>query len=292
MLSTKAGLGNPDVAIDDRPRHRSCKRQKYQDVSANQIWNRRSLLGGCALLLVDTSRPAQGAALLRGSETRITGASKVAGVLDEANSDTERLRQAYDSYAGTYDQLDSGPIAEALGFTNLRRHLLTQADGKILEVGVGTGLNLPLYDPMNVLSITALDLSAGMLQQAEERGQTLGLPISFVQGDVTRMPFQDGQFDSVVDTFSLCVFPDPAAAVREMGRVLKPGGRLHLLEHCRSPFAPLAWYQDITAPLVAKTGKGCVWNQDVIAIVRDAGFQITKAQPALGGLLVLVEARV
>lgn len=67
-------------------------------------------------------------------------------------------------------------------------------------------------------------------------------------GDVTSMPFDSGQFDSVVDTFSLCVFPEPLAAVREMGRVLKPGGRALLLEHCRSSFAPLAWYQVLDPP--------------------------------------------
>ena len=99
-------------------------------------------------------------------------------------------------------------------------------------------------------------------------------------------------FDTVVDTFSCCVFPDPQAAINEMSRVLRPGGRLLLLEHNRSPNPLLGAYQDLTADTVANAGgKGCYWNQDVPRMVRAAGLDIVQRSDRLGGLIVLLVAQ-
>jgi ubiquinone/menaquinone biosynthesis C-methylase UbiE len=138
----------------------------------------------------------------------------------------------------------------------------------VLEVAVGTGLNLPLYRWPAVTSLTGVDLSPGMLQQAARRvasdavpgtrlvganggggggssarGGRGGVPVRLVQGDAARLPFPAATFDCVVDTFSLCVFEAPAAALAELARVLRPGGRLLLLEHTRSDNALLGVYQ-------------------------------------------------
>jgi SAM-dependent methyltransferase len=94
----------------------------------------------------------------------------------------------------------------------------------------------------------------------------------------------------VVDTFSLCVFPDPAAAIRSMAACLRPGGTLLLLEHSRSGFGALGWYQDVTAPAVAAMGKGCRWNDDVAALVKAAGLRVQRAQPHVGGLVISLSA--
>ncbi|GIL53723.1 hypothetical protein Vafri_9171, partial [Volvox africanus] len=259
------------------------------------------------------------------------------GAVATSNAALE-LQQAYDKYSSKYDELDGGSAAEALGFPQLRRKLLDQARGDVLEVAVGTGLNLPYYrwvgavtstpsqqqeqaniptapspssgSPLmgsggavagggvsGVASLTTVDLSPGMLRQARmrvaETPALADLPISFRQADVAALPFPDSSFDSVVDTFSLCVFPDPQAALNEMARVVRPvaeGGRVLLLEHCRSDNPLLAAYQDVTAGPVAALGKGCVWNQDVEAMATVAGLRAVGGERAAAGTVQLIIA--
>ncbi|KXZ44811.1 hypothetical protein GPECTOR_62g926 [Gonium pectorale] len=230
------------------------------------------------------------------------------------------MQQAYDKYSGTYDELDGGAAAEALGFPQLRQELLREARGHVLEVAVGTGLNLPYYSwgpqrqeppgqgqqkgpgqeapaPSGVTALETVDLSPGMLAQARRRvaaAEALSSrPISFTQADVAALPFPDSSFDSVVDTFSLCVFPDPQAALNEMARVVSPrssGGRVLLLEHARSDNPLLAAYQDATAGPVAALGKGCVWNQDVEGMAARAGLEVLRSERAAGGTVELLVA--
>lgn len=227
-------------------------------------------------------------------------AAPVAAQAEEQDASRQQrvkaIERAYDQYAATYDELDGGAAAKQLGFPALRQSLLARARGDVLETAVGTGLNLPYYQPAALTSLTGIDLSGGMLAQAAARAQRLGLPDSaglrLVQADVERLQEALGgqTYDTVVDTFSLCVFPDPAAALRSMAACLRPGGQLLLLEHSRSAFGPLGWYQDVTAPAVAATGKGCRWNDDVPALVRAAGLQIQQAEPHVGGLIVSLVA--
>ena len=136
-----------------------------------------------------------------------------------------------------------------------------------------------------------------MLAQARRRAARLGLgapggpALAFAAADAAVLPFPPGSFDTVVDTFSLCVFADPLGALRSMVAAVRPGGRLLLLEHSRSAVPGLGLYQDLTAPAVAALGgKGCMWNQDVLGLVRQAGLRVVSAQPHLGGLLVSVVA--
>jgi ubiquinone/menaquinone biosynthesis C-methylase UbiE len=193
----------------------------------------------------------------------------------------------YDAYAPTYDVLDGGQAASRLGFDDLRRAAVGRARGDVLEVGVGTGLNLPNYQWSGVRSLVALDSSARMLDVARERVEQLGVAdkVWLRTGDVAKLPFADASFDVVVDTFSLCVFEEPDAAMREMRRVLRPSGTLLCVEHQRAGGA-LGAYQDLSEPFVTPLSKGCVWNQDVRAIARRAELRIVASEEAVLGTVV------
>lgn len=213
---------------------------------------------------------------------------------DERQEVMQRIESAYDGYAASYDELDGGIAAAQLGFPALRQQLLSGAHGSVLETAVGTGLNLPFYDTGAVTSLTAIDLSRGMLDQAGQRAARLGLAntVQLVQGDVECLQqlFDGRTFDTVVDTFSLCVFPYPAAAIRSMAACLRPGGTLLLLEHSRSDFALLGAYQDLTAQAVAATSKGCRWNDNVSQLVEATGLRIQQSKRHVGGLIVSIVA--
>eukprot|EP00238_Polyblepharides_amylifera_P013239 CAMPEP_0196580512 /NCGR_PEP_ID=MMETSP1081-20130531/28945_1 /TAXON_ID=36882 /ORGANISM="Pyramimonas amylifera, Strain CCMP720" /LENGTH=230 /DNA_ID=CAMNT_0041900393 /DNA_START=54 /DNA_END=746 /DNA_ORIENTATION=- len=198
----------------------------------------------------------------------------------------------YDQYADNYDSLNGGTSAQLLGFDELREFLVGQASGDVLEVGVGTGLNLPLYQRAKLQSLTVVDASLGMLDQAAAKSRILPVQpiLKLRQASVEHLPFEADMFDTVVDTFSLCVYSEPVAALKEMRRVVRSGGRVLLLEHNRSPNPVLAKYQDLTARTVANMSKGCVYNQDVRDLVEKSGLKVIQITPALGGLIQVVVA--
>ena len=200
---------------------------------------------------------------------------------------------SYDGYAASYNDLDNGPLAESLGLVQLRAEATGLCGGAVLEVGVGTGLNLPYYDPKRCASVTAIDLSAGMLREAEDPAAVLkarSIPVTLTQMNAEELTFPDASFDSVVDTFSLCVYSRPEKALAEMCRVCKPGGKVVLLEHARSNNGVLGAYQDLTAKGAASMGgKGCVYNQDVAALARAAGLRVVRSKSTLLGLVGLFE---
>jgi len=245
----------------------------------------------------------------------------------------DSIRSAYDSYSSDYDSLDGGALADLLGFTRLRKKAVGLARGRVLELAVGTGLSLPLYydersssspssssSPRSsssssvVTSLTAVDLSPGMLSVASRRIEDLGLgrsreggssspssssppPPVLVAADAASLPFADSSFDTVLDTFSLCVFPEPLKALKEARRVLeKATGKLVLVEHSRvADNEALALYQDATAGLIASSrggGKGCVWNQDVPWLLGEAGFEVEAEERVAGGTVGLFVCRV
>lgn len=205
----------------------------------------------------------------------------------------------YDSYAANYDDLDGGGAARWLGLDAARQEIIGKAHGRVLECGVGTGLNLPFYNfkkggSVPPVALDAIDLSPGMLREAKVKASRLGLGeerVRFQEMDVAKLTFADASFDCVCDTFSLCVYPDPLQALREMARVCKPGvGRVLLLENSRSDLAPLAAYQDATAGVVARNGgKGCVYNQDVPKLAQAAGLQVVGRKSLAGGLFTMLE---
>ncbi|MCG0240053.1 MAG: methyltransferase domain-containing protein [Firmicutes bacterium] len=197
----------------------------------------------------------------------------------------EEIRTLYDRLAHTYDALSSVP--DWLGLSRVRRRLVQKARGRVLEVAAGTGRNLRFY-PAGC-EITLLDLSPSMLAEARKRAERLGLTnVSFVTGDAAALPFPDRSFDTVVSTLSTCTFPDPVAALREMARVCRRGGRILLLEHGRSDRRWLAWYQDRTAERHARA-VGCFWNREPLRLVRQAGLTPAEIRSCLLGIIQVME---
>jgi ubiquinone/menaquinone biosynthesis C-methylase UbiE len=147
----------------------------------------------------------------------------------------ERLRRYWDKHARGYDR-DMGRW-DRIAFGESRRWLCAQAASEVLEVAIGTGLNLPYYRAD--VQLTGVEWSPPMLAQARRRAEELGRPVTLEEGDAQALPFDDAAFDTVVCTLSLCAIPDDRRAVAEMVRVLRPGGRLLLLDHVAGSSRPV-----------------------------------------------------
>eukprot|EP01039_Chlorochromonas_danica_P000574 gene573-618_t len=191
-------------------------------------------------------------------------------------SESHQLASAYDNYAAHYDKLDDSLISKRLGIDNLRDDLASYVHGDVLEVAMGTGIQLQHYDWSHIHSFAGIDLSEGMLSIAREKIEKMHVPASTTlqQMNVEQMTWRDKQFDTVVDTFSFCVFPHPEKALEEMIRVTKPGGRVVLLENTRSVQPILGLVQDLTAPLTTPLAKGCRANVNVPAIANMFSSQL------------------
>ena len=144
--------------------------------------------------------------------------------------ETERVREIYNTSAADYDR--GIAFTEKLLFGDGRAWACSQVTGQVLEIAIGTGLNLPFY-PADV-EITGIELSPAMLEIACQRAQRLGRQVDLLMGDAQALPFPDQRFDTVVCTISLCSIPDEQQAIAEVWRVLRPGGRFVALEHVRS----------------------------------------------------------
>jgi methyltransferase OMS1 len=197
-----------------------------------------------------------------------------------ALSPVEAERQ-YNRYASNYDRLDGGQASSLLGIEAARRRIIQQARGKVLEVGVGTGLNLDIYEKDQISSLTLVDISDAMLQETKVKLANLpilrNVDVRIVKGDMTSQLvelFGSESFDTVIDSFSMCVLGDNGAqkAMDQLSRVVRTqenGGQLLLLENSRSSIPILGLYQDATAVIASQVGgKGCVYNQDIGRLIR------------------------
>ncbi|HEY0737954.1 MAG TPA: methyltransferase domain-containing protein [Herpetosiphonaceae bacterium] len=198
----------------------------------------------------------------------------------------DRLRRIYRDYAPGYD--DSMRLSERLLLDRFRRELLQKARGDVLEVAIGTGIDLPYYP--SGCRITGLDLVPEMLVLAAVRARTLKLPLRQVIADVAHLPYPDRSFDTVVTTLAACTFPDPIAALREMGRVCREDGHVLLLEHVRGNSVLFGRILDWLTPYTVAS-IGCNLNRDTAANATIAGLRIITVRAIFGGLLVQIEAQ-
>ena len=198
---------------------------------------------------------------------------------------TERVRRQYDRTAGRYDELIG--FAERMFFGGGREWVCSRAHGEVLEIASGTGRNLPFYS--EDVRLTAIELSPAMLEIARRKAEALGSEADLRVGDAQDLPFPDARFDAVVCTLGLCTIPDHRRAVREAARVLKPGGRLLLLEHVRSPLLPVRLLQTLLNPITVLTESDHLLR-DPLPHVREAGLVVEDLERSKWGIVEKLDA--
>ncbi len=158
-------------------------------------------------------------------------------------------------------------------FSKLRQQYLKDVGGKVLEVGFGTGLNLPHYTS-RVTHLYALDPSKLGRRLAEKRIRRVSFPVEFVDLQDGRFILPDQSVDAVVSTWTLCTIPDPIFALQEICRVLRPGGKFYFLEHGLSPDRGIARLQNLWNPIQKWCAGGCHVNREIDRLILDSGFKI------------------
>ncbi len=154
-----------------------------------------------------------------------------------------------------------------------RRRLVPAAEGRVLEIGIGSGLNLPFYGP-GVVELIGLDSSASLLRMAGKQAARSGMAVSMLEGSAEAIPLEDASLDTVLTTWTLCSIRDATAALAEIRRVLKPTGNLLFVEHGSAPDVGVARWQNRLTPLWKPIAGGCHLNRPIKALIRRAGFEI------------------
>ncbi|QJD30399.1 class I SAM-dependent methyltransferase [Methylococcus geothermalis] len=206
--------------------------------------------------------------------------------MNEVSDTTDTVRHRYDRIAPFFDLIEG--IMEAMWFAPWRRRVWSLVEGeRILEVGVGTGKNLAFHPVGQV--VTAVDFSEKMLRRARRRAIRLGVQTDLELMDVQALKFADGEFETVVGTFVFCSVPDPIRGLGELRRVLKPGGKLVLLEHVRSDSEAAGRVMDLLDPWVSRL-VGAHINRRTVANVEASGFRLERVE-RLNALVRLIVAR-
>jgi ubiquinone/menaquinone biosynthesis C-methylase UbiE len=159
-----------------------------------------------------------------------------------------------------------------------RRKLVPLARGRVLEIGIGTGLNLEHYDKRRIEKVVGLDPGLEMHRLAQKRVRRAGVPVELLGLSAEKIPSEAGVFDTVVVTYTLCTIADGVSALKEMRRVLKPGGTLIFCEHGLAPDASVRRWQERLTPLWSKFTGGCRLNRDIPAMLEEAGFRSTDME--------------
>ena len=159
--------------------------------------------------------------------------------------------------------------------TPYRERVVSRAEGRVLEIGIGSGLNLPFYGT-RVEQIIGLEPAARLLEMAQDRSGRSKQPVTFVSGSAEAIPLDDHSIDTVVTTWTLCSIPDAVGALKERRRVLRPGGQLLFVEHGLAPEDTIQKWQNRLTPLWKRIGGGCHLNRPIRTLIESAGFNITS----------------
>lgn len=157
-----------------------------------------------------------------------------------------------------------------------REKVVPRARGRVLEVGIGSGLNLPFYDPANVTKVWGLDPSPEMTHMAERIAHAVRFDVEFISLPGDEIPLADDSVDTVLVTYTLCTIPETILALRQMRRVLRSDGELIFCEHGAAPDANVRRWQNRLTPLWRRLGGGCHLNRPIPALIEAGGFRITS----------------
>lgn len=178
---------------------------------------------------------------------------------------------------------------EKTRFERIRAGLIRKANGRVLEIGFGTGANFRYY--RNVERVDAIEPNPAMGKQAIKWIKKTRTPIYAYQAKAEELPFADNSFDTVVGTLVFCTIPEPQRALKEIQRVSKPGAKLLLFEHVKMDQKMLGKTQEALTPLWKKVCDGCHLNRDTLELVKRSGFHIEKVTSYYGGLFLTIECR-
>lgn len=199
---------------------------------------------------------------------------------------TAKVRDVWESQAAGYDKQIR--FWERIQFADGREWVCSRARGGVLEVGAGTGRNFVFYP--EGITLTGIDLSPAMLAVARQRAEQLGITADLREADAEALPFHDASFDSVVSTLCLCTIPGDLAAIGEMWRVLRPGGRLLLLDHIGSNHWPIRLMQRLIETLTIRLA-GEHMTRRPLPLVEAAGFTVEERQRLKAGTVERLAAR-
>lgn len=161
-------------------------------------------------------------------------------------------------------------------FQHQRAKVVSHAEGRILEIGIGSGLNLEFYDPVKVKKIWGLDPSAKLCASANKKAQHMPFEVEFIESGAENIPLEDASVDTVLTTYTLCTIPDVITALKHMRRVLKPSGRLIFCEHGKSPDEAVQRWQNRLNPMWKKIAGGCDLTRQIPELIEQSGFTIER----------------
>jgi ubiquinone/menaquinone biosynthesis C-methylase UbiE len=176
---------------------------------------------------------------------------------------------------------------EQRGLAEIRKNLVRHAQGKVLEIGSGTGLNFPYYE--HAENVIAIEPEEFMRERSLSRASRALVPIDVILADAEMLPFRDNTFDTVVGTLVLCTIPSPLKALDEVRRVCKPGGKILVLEHVRLDRPLLGRIQDWLTPVWKHLCDGCHLNRNTLEMVSKAGFKIVRVKRYYKNIFLEIE---
>ncbi|MDC3411971.1 class I SAM-dependent methyltransferase [Aquibacillus sp. 3ASR75-11] len=188
----------------------------------------------------------------------------------------------------TFYDLAMKPLEQGK-FKAIRKELLEQATGRVLEIGSGTGVNFPYYKKAS--KVDAIEPNQLMRDRSRSRELNANVPIQIYTAGAEKLPFADNTYDSVVSTLVFCTIPDPVEALKEIARVCKPGGTVLFFEHVKMENAILAKTQDILTPLWKRICDGCHLNRETVNVIEQSELSINDLKYYYKGLFFVVKAK-